>query len=78
VDGFLGIHQLDCMLHTWDIAKTAGIEAHLPADLAAAAVPGMRAMGDGLRGPGLFGPEVIVPATADPVSQLLGITGRKP
>jgi uncharacterized protein (TIGR03086 family) len=78
VDGFLGIHQLDCILHAWDIAKTAGLDAHLPPDLAADALPGLKALGDGLRGPGLFGPEVTMPANADPVSQLLGITGRKP
>jgi uncharacterized protein (TIGR03086 family) len=78
VDGFLGIHTMDCMIHAWDIAKTVGHEAYLPADIAAAALPGMRALGDGIRSPGLFGPEVDVPADADPVSQLLGITGRQP
>jgi uncharacterized protein (TIGR03086 family) len=77
VDDFLAIHSIDCLLHTWDIAKTAGIEAHLPADMAAAGAAGLAALGDGVRAPGLFGPAVETEAD-DPVSRLVAIAGRNP
>jgi uncharacterized protein (TIGR03086 family) len=77
LDDFLGIHTLDCMLHTWDVAKTAGIHAHLPPDIAAAGAAGLAAAGDALRGPGLFGPAV--ETTSDnPVTQFVAISGRDP
>ncbi len=77
IDSFLAIHSIDCLLHTWDIAKTAGIEAHLPADIAAAGVAGLASLGDGIRAPGLFGPAVDVESD-DPVARLVAIAGRNP
>ncbi|MEP7114365.1 MAG: TIGR03086 family metal-binding protein [Ilumatobacteraceae bacterium] len=77
VDSFLAVHAIDCLLHTWDIAKTAGIDSHLPADLAAAGAAGLASLGDGARGPGLFGPAVEVESD-DPVANLVAIAGRNP
>ncbi len=77
IDSFLSIHGVDCLLHTWDIAKTAGIDAHLPVDLAVAAAAGLATFGDGIRGPGLFGPAVEVDSD-DPVDRLVAFAGRNP
>ena len=78
LDGFLQLHTLDCMLHTWDIAKAAGIDAHIPADMAEAGTAGLQAAGDGIRQPGLFGPAVDVAADADPVTKFAAMAGRQP
>jgi uncharacterized protein (TIGR03086 family) len=78
VDSFLAIHAGDCLLHTWDIARTAGIDAHLPPDMAAAFADGLASMGDAIRAPRLFGPAVEVDPSADPVSRLVAIAGRTP
>ncbi len=77
IDDFLAIHAMDCLLHTWDIAKTAGIDACLPVDMAAAGAAGLASFGDAVRGPGLFGPAVDV-ETDDPVARLVAIAGRNP
>jgi uncharacterized protein (TIGR03086 family) len=77
VDSFLAIHAVDCMLHTWDIATTAGVDAHLPVDMAAAAATGLASFGDAIRGPRLFGPAVEVDSD-DPVTRLVAIAGRSP
>jgi uncharacterized protein (TIGR03086 family) len=77
LDAFLGIHTLDCLLHAWDIAKTAGIDAHLPADLAAAGTAGIAGLGDIARSPGLFGPAVEIDSD-DPAKQFAAIAGRNP
>jgi hypothetical protein len=77
VDGFLQIHAVDCMLHTWDIATTAGIDAHLPVDMASAAAIGLASFGDAIRSPRLFGPAVEVESD-DPVTRLVAIAGRNP
>ena len=77
VDDFLGIHTLDCLLHAWDIAKTAGADAHLPADLAAAGAAGIAGLGDAARSPGLFGPAVEIDSD-DPAAQFVAIAGRNP
>ncbi len=77
IDSFLAIHSMDCLIHTWDIAKTAGIDAHLPPDMAAAGAAGLASLGDGIRAPGLFGPAVVVESD-DPVTRLIAIAGRDP
>jgi uncharacterized protein (TIGR03086 family) len=77
VDDFLGIHSIECLLHTWDVATAVGVEPHLPRDIAAAGAAGLASAGDGLRGPGLFGPAVEV-SSDDPVVQFLTIAGRDP
>jgi uncharacterized protein (TIGR03086 family) len=77
VDDFLGIHTLDCVLHAWDIAKTAGIDACVPADIAASGAAGLKAAGDALRAPGLFGPAVQT-SSDDPVTQFVALAGRHP
>ena len=77
IDSFLAIHSIDCLLHTWDIAKTAGIDAHLPVDMAAGGAAGLAALGDAVRGPGLFGPAVEIDSD-DPVARLVAIAGRNP
>ena len=75
IDGFLSLHTMDGLLHTWDIAKAVGIDAHLPTDLAAAGISGLIAAGDNIRKPGLFGPAVEVSADADAVTRFVAIAG---
>ena len=78
IDDFLGIHTTDGLLHAWDIAKTAGIDSHIPEDLAAACAAGLASFGDGIRRPGLFDAAVAVPESADPVTKFVAIAGRNP
>ena len=77
VDDFLAIHAMDCLLHTWDIAKTAGVDACLPADMAAAGAAALASFSDAVRSPGFFGPAVEI-ETDDPVARLIAIAGRNP
>jgi uncharacterized protein (TIGR03086 family) len=78
LDGFFGIHIVDCVLHTWDIAHTAGIDAHLPLDLVEGGAAGLAAAGDAVRAPGVFGPAVTVAADADAVTRFVALAGRNP
>lgn len=75
VDLFL---SFDLAVHGWDLAKAAGLPAHIDPD----EVPRVRAVaesfGDALRGPGWFGPEVELPADADDQAKLLAFLGRDP
>lgn len=70
----------DLVVHSWDIARAAGLTEHevLPADEVAQLDSRLRGMGDALRGPGAFGPEVRVPDDASAQDRLLGFLGRTP
>ncbi len=78
LDSFIAVHTMDGLMHSWDIAKTAGIDAHLPADLVEAAMGALAGAGDAIRGPGLFGPAVEVSADADAATRLAAFSGRSP
>ena len=70
----------DLVVHSWDIARATGLREHeeLPADEVARLDERLRPMGDVLRSPGVFGPEVPVPDDASPQDHLLGFLGRQP
>ena len=77
VDDFL---SADVAVHTWDIARATGLaqhEAMLPDEVERIGTR-LRALGDAVRGPGVFGPEVEVPADASDQDRFLGFIGRHP
>ncbi len=70
----------DLVVHSWDIARATGMPEHeeLPAEEVALLDARLRPMGEVLRSPGVFGPEVAVPDDASPQDRLLGFLGRQP
>ena len=77
VDDFL---SADLLVHSWDIARAAGLTQHeeLPADEVELIGGRLRGLGDAIRGPGVFGPEVEVTADASEQDRFLGFIGRHP
>lgn len=78
VDRFL---SFDLIVHRWDLARAAGLDDSIAEqDLVALqlAVEHMAAtMGDAMRGPGAFGPELTPPADADTQARVLAFLGRQ-
>ncbi len=77
VDGF---YAPDMVVHAWDIARAAGLRdlEPVPADEVDRIDARFRQMGDVIRAPEVFGPEVPVPEDASPQDRLLGFLGRHP
>ncbi len=78
IDELLAFAQWDPLIHAWDLARAVGLEPHLDAGVAASALGVIEPMADQLRGMHLIGDPVEVPAGADPMTRLLGVTGRRP
>ena len=78
VDEALGRFFFDGLTHAWDIAKATGVDAAIPEDLAAKALDVMYALGDAVRGPGIFAEAVEVPQDAPVQDKLIAYSGRKP
>ncbi len=78
IDDFLGFYPSDLLAHAWDIARTAGIDAHLPPDLCERFACTLAGLGDVLRRPGLMAAAVGVPAGADAATRFVAQTGRTP
>lgn len=78
IDAVLGFYPADLLAHAWDIATTAGQDAHLPADLCERFAVGIAAAGDGVRGPGRMAEPVAVAAGADAPTRFIAQTGRTP
>lgn len=75
VDSF---YCLDLVLHRWDIAVTAGLSDHIEdADIKRCRAL-LSPMGDNIRMPGIFGPEVEVPSDSAPVRRFIAWSGRDP
>lgn len=77
VDGFM---SADLVVHSWDIARAAGLEQHeaMPSEEVERLDAQLRGMGDAIRSPGAFGPEVPVPEHASHQDRFLGYIGRTP
>lgn len=77
VDGFM---SADLVVHAWDIARAAGLEEHeaMPPEEVERLDAQLRGMGDAIRSPGAFGPEVPVPEDAPHQHRFLGYIGREP
>ena len=68
----------DVVVHTWDIARAAGLDETLDPDEVHAMLSGMVEMEEPMRQSGHFGPRVEVPADADEQTRLIAFTGRRP
>lgn len=78
VDGLIAVVQWDPMTHAWDLGQAAGIEAHVPAELAELSYDVISGMHETAVKWGLISEPVEVPADADAVSRYLGLVGRDP
>ncbi|MEY2404561.1 MAG: hypothetical protein QOD38_2112 [Acidimicrobiaceae bacterium] len=79
LDDAIGMFFLgDVVVHTWDIARAAGLDETLDADVVHDMLVGMEPMDEVLRGSGQYGPKVDVPADADEQTKLIAFTGRQP
>ena len=68
----------DVVVHTWDLARAAGLDEALDPDEVHAMLEGMAPMDEVLRKSGHFGPKVDVPDDADEQTRLLAFLGRRP
>lgn len=77
VDGFF---SPDLVVHAWDIARAAGLRERepMPDEEIERIHARFQGMGDAIRSPGAFGPEVPVPEDAPAQDRLLGFLGRRP
>lgn len=71
----------DVLVHTWDLARAAGLDDTLDADEVARGVAGIAAIPpeveQAMRSSGHFGPRVEVPDDADAQTKLLAFNGRR-
>jgi len=74
VDRFV---NFDLVVHRWDLARAAGLDATIPEDELARLEATARGFGDAARSPGVLGPEVEAPADADRQTKLLAYLGRR-
>jgi uncharacterized protein (TIGR03086 family) len=68
----------DLVIHTWDLARTGGLDEELDADIVAEMLAGMEPLDDMLRASGHYGPRVAVADDADDQTKLIAFTGRTP
>jgi uncharacterized protein (TIGR03086 family) len=78
IDDLLGFAQWDPLIHTWDLATAVGLPPLVDQRVAEAALAVIEPMAEGLRKRHLIGEPVEMPADADPMTRLLGVTGRCP
>jgi uncharacterized protein (TIGR03086 family) len=71
------LQSVDMLVHTWDLARAAGLDDTINADACAHALQGLTPLDGMIRGPGMFGPKIEPPAGADAQTQLLCFLGRK-
>lgn len=71
-------YTTDVFMHSWDLARAAGLEPRLDEDLAARALAGMAPIEDLLRGSGQYGPAIPVADDAPVVERLMAFVGRDP
>ena len=68
---------MDVLVHTWDLARAAGLDEQLDPDEVHGFLVGTAPMDDAMRGEH-FGPKVPVPDDADEQTRLIAFTGRTP
>lgn len=71
----------DVLIHTWDLARAAGIDVELDPGQVARAAQAIEAMPPGvdeaMRASGHFGPRIAVPTDADALTRVLAFNGRR-
>jgi uncharacterized protein (TIGR03086 family) len=68
----------DVFLHTWDLARAAGLDERLDPDEVHTMYEGMQPYDEALRSSGQYGPRVAVPDDADEQTRLIAFIGRQP
>jgi uncharacterized protein (TIGR03086 family) len=68
----------DVLIHTWDLARAAGLDETLDATEVNRMVVGMEPYDEMLRSSGQYGPRVAVPYDADDTTKLIAFMGRDP
>lgn len=71
-------YTTDVFMHTWDLARAAGIEPNLDEDEAERVLAGMRPIEQLLRDSGQYGPAQSVAADAAAGDRLMAFAGRAP
>jgi uncharacterized protein (TIGR03086 family) len=66
----------DVLVHTWDLARAAGLDEKLNQEAVAHAYEGIKPMDAMIRVPGAFGPKVEPPEGADLQTEFLCFLGR--
>ena len=77
-DAVAGFAVGDVLVHTWDLARAAGLDETLDPDEVDRIYARMEPMDAMIRGGTMFGDKVPVPDDADPQTRLLAFTGRRP
>lgn len=69
----------DLLLHSWDLARSLGVDDTLPAGAVQATLMGLeRVPEEMLRSENMFGPPIEVADDAGPQAKLLAFAGRRP
>jgi uncharacterized protein (TIGR03086 family) len=71
-------YTADVFMHSWDLARAAGLDPGLDEDYALVMLEGMRPIEQLLRDSGQYGPAVPVADDAPAVDRLMGFIGRDP
>ena len=67
----------DALIHTWDLARAAGIDDTLDPNAAEQALATLAPLDDKMRGPGAFADKIDPPQASDPQTRLLNFCGRE-
>lgn len=70
--------SLEPLIHSWDLARAIGEEMALDQQLVHEHLARLIPLGDRLRGPGMYGPEIDTSPEADEQVRLLAFLGRRP
>lgn len=77
--GVAGLVIGDLLIHSWDLARSLGVDDTLPAEAVQSTLMGLQRLPEEmLRGPNMFGPAVEASADASPQEQLIAFVGRQP
>jgi uncharacterized protein (TIGR03086 family) len=68
----------DVLAHTWDLAKSVGVDPGLDPELCEISLRAALANDEGLRSSGMFGPAVSVSEDADSATRIIALLGRDP
>lgn len=76
--GVAGMIIGDLLVHTWDVARSIGVDETLPEEAVQSTLMGLQRMPEPmLRAENMFGPAIEVAEDASPQEQLLGFVGRQ-